>query len=1776
MKNFLFVILFVNLLTTVGVYAQTNIQSVTSGSFNWSQTTAWQGGIVPGRTHHAEIRANTTVLLTNDVVINNLVIRSGATLFLPVNSNRILTIEGNLTIESGGVLSITSSGSVSSSVHHQLIVKGNIINNGTLDCDVSVGGFNHRTTLFLKGKGSQSFDVDGASEDYFNVVIDKDDSVTNNQVIITAPSSFTFNVNQFRVTSGATFLFESNANEYTLVVDSNLLIEQGGAISTQVTTNTKDLEHEIIIYGNFINNGTYDAYAVRRATYAILTTFMGTASQQFTLGVLSVTNFYEVTIDKNNNTANNTLTFTPAGIITFEGGSIANARFFNFTNAKSNFVLTGNATFVSHFINQNSFDNINFTLNAPNAIIGGFSGDFDLRNQTTVNINAGVFLVGTANGHNLVLNASNTRLNINGGTLSIASNQTFDRGLTTLSSGEIIVGRVAINSGNSSFQIASSNFVATGGVVSIANPNQGSGNDVDLSATEAATFSNQSSIKIGYGLTTSGLTFKVADNIYKLTFEPGKNLTAKLSGTLTINSSIDLAEGKLQLNNNRLIVAGSLFNVTQNPIISTASSSLEFTGSSNVEFALSQTSNNITNQLNTLIVRTSNNAIVTMRSNVKVSGTFSLTSGDLAIDSDTLTLRDAVNITTSNANAIRGSANAIVQFTISANRTIHFDQSVDSVTNFLKQLLINNTNSAVITIGNKLVLAELRILSGSVNISGQSLVIAELNGNARANVITNSSTNLSIVGNNTLDIPSTITTTNIITVNRPGGTVSINANISATRVNLIAGTLNGNGRTITFNQWENNGGQYTAGLGGRVITTGSSSIAGAVVTQFNRIDIGSTSTLNITSNVVADSIIIPASNSSISITLNSGDTLRVNRSFIINQPTSNSRTALFQVTGGVAYLRGQLQLSGTSTGTSRVTQITVNTGEVHIPANLVVSGTTPANKNFNLVNGNGRLVIYGNPTLTNASFTSGINSSIVFGDSNVLQQFNKFGSGTYSNIVFANRSVSGVRLAANLSSADFTGNLIVEAGKFHDVGFAISASNGKTFNIKANAEYVHTSTTYPNFSTYLFETGSMFNYAHIAAINIRQADYDGLALSGGSVKSMVSDITVKGLLRLDSGYLSIGSNTLTLSGGFIGNVNNNLRANGNSNLRLNGTGNIGALFIDQTIEGVTNTFSSVTLNRNGGVITLANRLRINDVITPTAGTLNSNGHLVLTSTQNKTARVASGNGNDIIGNVTVERYIPAVTRRYRFFSSPVKNFTFNQLVDDIFISGPGGAANGFDPSTANGQTIFTYQESTTGGRGWKGLTNVNNGLAAGRGAIVFIRGDRSIGTPNWFTAPFPAQNAVTLDAFGELNSGDINVALSYTNTGNSLADGWNLVGNPYPSPIDWNSLTKTNIAPFYYILNPLTGSYEVQSASSAPIASGQAFFVKAIASNAAIGFTESSKVGTTPNTFFKTNAIEQLEVVMQLDSLNADKAMLQFVKTAGTGFNQLEDAPKYYNSIINLSFLTSDAQEVQLSAVPNTLLTDTFSLVTSTGVGGSYTLHFNLQQLPSSTGIYLLDAYINGNFDLRQQNYYTFNVMLNDTLTFRNRFKVVFVTNAVLPVKWGNVEAKQKNDKVEVLWNTVTEVNNSRFEVERSIDGLNFKTIGKVLGSGNSNVYNRYQFYDEEIDLSGLQTIFYRIKQIDYDGKFSYSKVVTVHNDNIKTAEEFLLFPNPASTNTTIQTTSPIVEIKLTDVSGKEINVNHEIGVNQLSIAVKDLARGVYYVQVKTLAFTVVKTLIIE
>jgi hypothetical protein len=145
----------------------------------------------------------------------------------------------------------------------------------------------------------------------------------------------------------------------------------------------------------------------------------------------------------------------------------------------------------------------------------------------------------------------------------------------------------------------------------------------------------------------------------------------------------------------------------------------------------------------------------------------------------------------------------------------------------------------------------------------------------------------------------------------------------------------------------------------------------------------------------------------------------------------------------------------------------------------------------------------------------------------------------------------------------------------------------------------------------------------------------------------------------------------------------------------------------------------------------------------------------------------------------------------------------------------------------------------------------------------------------------------------------------------------------------------------------------------------------------------------------------------------------------------------------------------------------------------------------------------------------------------------------------------------ELEWKTAEEISNEGFEIQKSLDGKTFERIGWVDGSGDRDVEKTYRFTDQDLQT----TSYYRLKQIDYDGKYFMSRIVSVVPAE-ESLERLAAYPNPTS-NGRVQITLPknTSELTIVDVRGKLITSQKNPPMGQ---TFKLPSTGMYLLRIQT------------
>lgn len=711
----------------------------------------------------------------------------------------------------------------------------------------------------------------------------------------------------------------------------------------------------------------------------------------------------------------------------------------------------------------------------------------------------------------------------------------------------------------------------------------------------------------------------------------------------------------------------------------------------------------------------------------------------------------------------------------------------------------------------------------------------------------------------------------------------------------------------------------------------------------------------------------------------------------------------------------------------------------------------------------------------------------------------------------------------------------------------------------------------------------------------------------------------------------------------------------------------GTVFNNITVS-TTGTSPNVTLqgyNNIGpqGVLTINSPASLNATAT--------NSLTLMSDATGSATFAALPSGSSISGSsINVQRYIQGSStglskRGYRLLSSPVYTgtvtgsvhvFDLNWLLNSSIVTGASGG--GF--YSVGNPSVYVFREDIipsnslfTSGN-YKGISAVNNtpsynlgsqkrltvtnindttiNIPVGNGILFFFRGNKTLsnGTTSGTktSLPFNYPENVTFTNTGTLNTGTVNVKiwyrqdnnLGYTNSpslSNAAARGYNVIGNPYASTINWEKFNRNstvanssiygsgNLCSTIWLFNPTNKQYEaymqktttistadtttnldpgtaVGSASNM-IASGQAFVIQANSATQTLSFRETAKTNT-QGSATKLNILMGMPKIastdeplirlqMFLDSLNTDEIVVRLNNNASNAFAQSEDAEDLggFGAAVGLSAMSGDSLAMSLAIdrrpFPAQSASQIIPLNVAAANSGSYQL--KLTQLTSLPGVYqvvLRDNYLQDSVVMHAGTSYAFKIDLTNPATFgKDRFQLVIGQSLQNALQLLSFNGHKTLSGSMLKWKVQNEYNSTTFFVERSTDkGQTFLPIGSVPSNGSGS----YNLLDKNPVTGENQ---YRLKVSDFNGNITYSNVVSInytvwHNliSNIN------IYPNPAASvlNLSVNQNFSLSSFK---VSSYKIQIVNSFGVvvkkatsNQSTwnTNISDLQPGTYIVQV--------------
>jgi hypothetical protein len=677
------------------------------------------------------------------------------------------------------------------------------------------------------------------------------------------------------------------------------------------------------------------------------------------------------------------------------------------------------------------------------------------------------------------------------------------------------------------------------------------------------------------------------------------------------------------------------------------------------------------------------------------------------------------------------------------------------------------------------------------------------------------------------------------------------------------------------------------------------------------------------------------------------------------------------------------------------TTITIQSGKNITTAQISLAGNLVINSGAQLSIGNTDFTISSTGKITNSGtlvFAAG-----TAGNPTILTVDGSFDNAGFINMNtgFARLVVNGTLTNTSTFTVSATTALATINGTFKNSGTTTSTIARLTFESGSIYEHLFTTTAgiIPAAAWNSNSTCLISSYTTNTSVPVRlDSDFGNFTWN---TPALAQDFNLNGVLSSVAGTLSIvstGSSTLHLGSTELiigGNLSNagNLDA---SAATLNFTNSTTAQTIIGTINVGNISISNPTgVNLNGTVNLTGSLILNNSTDMFDADGSSDTGILTLLSTGDDLAADASiaaiPSGATFQGNVTVQRYMSGEGfRMYRYISSPVQAATVANWQDDFSITGKFTGTSKTDPSTGTNTvcgyalgttaTMFYFNEVTQTYVAYP-TTNSSAVLTPARGYSAFVRN---------------CSSPTIIDVRGSINQGNITLnssttpSLTFTTTGsNSALYGYNLVGNPYPSALDWESSAwaTNNISSVMAISDNSSGSlvyryYDNTDFSGDDfIALGQAFWVRATGASPSLTFSEDVKApqGSSYSFYRKASPVlDRLAITVSNGTLE-DKAFVKVNSAAKTTLDNF-DGPKMENSLFDLSTLSSDNVRMAINAVDNLACGSQVRIDMKDFTKGSYKFTFESAGLLTGYTLLLTDKYTNTTTNVTATPTYTFTV----------------------------------------------------------------------------------------------------------------------------------------------------------------------------------------------------------
>lgn len=910
-------------------------------------------------------------------------------------------------------------------------------------------------------------------------------------------------------------------------------------------------------------------------------------------------------------------------------------------------------------------------------------------------------------------------------------------------------------------------------------------------------------------------------------------------------------------------------------------------------------------------------------------------------------------------------------------------------------------NSAGVTLASNVTVGgDLVLTNGNLSVSNRTLT---LNGGFFPNsnfLNVQSTSSISIGGTGAFGTLRTTgsTTINNFTLNRPAsGSVTLGTDLT------IAGTLTQtvgdivlNGRTLTISgPYSRTDGSFAIDASSNFIVNGSGSLPAGI--QFISPQALNSLTLDRASATLATSSSFTVTNLNLrSGTFNNTGTITIATGGVITRTEGSliSNTPSAQTSYDLVY-----DISTNISSGAEVPNLTTELRHVTKQGGATLTLTEP-------------FTINGNLTLTNGIFDAG---------SNAIDLKGNFVANSTSVLTGSPFTFSG--------TTNISGGALIQFGEV-----TVTGTVTPTVNIRIDGDLINDGTLNAGTGSQTVTFGGNTTISGSSAHNFNNVTITGalvapslmsvagnFALSGGTFTNSTGTVVFAGTttitgspqfhhITVNTGATLNGPSNLTLAGNFI--VNGTFNP-GTGRVTFNGT-------INQDINrtagaaGTVNLFN-VTVNKSSGTFnvrsTVSNTIfRIqNEFTLAQAGSSspdidfdgpNDAGNFVLASTATRTAKITSvPAGAQIQGALIAERFVQNDDglRAWRYLASPLEGATVADWQGEIQITGQfSNPSTGGIITNPNVVSMYRWTETNGGGANNRYEPWPNNimlpassfSLTNGRGYATYIR---DFGNP-------------VLTTRGTLRFGDVGISLTVTGSEPDAA-GFNLVGNPYPAPVDWDLVSlpggvSTIISMLDNVGNGGLGNGQfVYYTQGGPqfgnfngiIASGQAFWVETSV-NTTLTFSESHKASDINPVVVRERQLANVLRINVEGNGRKDETIVYFRDEASDEYDMSYDARKRENEYLNLFTFQQREAGIEKFAI-NALKDITCSREVSIGLEkfnqGTYSFYFTEMESFDKPYIFTLIDNFTGVSTSLEEGAYTFQVTENPLSNGNERFKII-------------------------------------------------------------------------------------------------------------------------------------------------------------------------------------------